>query len=117
MYWLGFDPVPVREAEMGARPHYFKKNHQTELDYERQMTQVFTLLAKVMRPGALACFIVGRSVIHGRVIDNEQLLQRAAAPLGFRSLVSIERDIPTTRKAFNPAHGTINAEKLLIFAR
>ena len=32
MYWLGFDPIPIRENEIGARPHYFKTNHQDETD-------------------------------------------------------------------------------------
>src|SRR5581483_2858175 len=48
MYWLGLeDPVSVRELEIGARPHYFKRNHQTEDDFERQMGTCFRLLAQV----------------------------------------------------------------------
>ena len=53
MYWLGMDPIAVRESEIGARPHYFKKNHQTELDFEHQMGRCFWLLSRVMKPGAL----------------------------------------------------------------
>ena len=74
----GMDPIAVREAEIGARPHYFKVNHQTEHDFERQMGRLFRLLARVMRPGAYACFVVGRSIIHSREIDNASLLGRAA---------------------------------------
>src|SRR6185437_6981584 len=70
MYWLDHDPIAVREAEIGARPHYFKKNHQTEHDFERQMGDCFGLLARVMEPGSHACFVVGDSIIHGRLIDN-----------------------------------------------
>jgi hypothetical protein len=116
MYWLGMDPVAVREREIGARPHYFKKRHQTAADFERQMGRCFGLLLQVMRPGALACFIVGRSVIHGRQIDNEALLERAAAPHGFRKAASIQRNIAVNRKSFNLAHGTINREGIVVFA-
>lgn len=115
MYWLGMDPIAVRTAEIGARPHYFKKNHQTEHDFEEQMRRCFLLLSKVMVPGGHACFIVGRSIIHGRRIDNAALLQRAASPFGFRTVGYVDREIALTRKSFNPSHGTINKEELVVF--
>lgn len=117
MYWLGMNPIAVREREIGARLHYFKKRHQTEADFERQMGQCFKLLYQVMRTGAFACFIVGRSIIHGREIDNEALLERAAQPNGFRKVGSVERNIALHRKSFNLAHGTINREKIVVFAK
>lgn len=116
MYWLGMDPIIVREHEIGARPHYFKKNHQDEQDFERQMGSCFRLLSQVMKPGTKACFLVGRSIIHRRVIDNAALLQRAARPHGFVMEGIVERDIPATRKTFNPTHGGINQEHLIVFA-
>jgi DNA modification methylase len=116
MYWLGMDPIAVRNSEIGARPHYFKKNHQTEHDFERQMGQCFWLLSRVMRPGAHACFVVGRSIIHGREIDNELLLERAAVPHGFRKIASVQRNIAVNKKSFNLSHGTINREGIVVFA-
>lgn len=115
MYWLGMDPISVRAAEIGARPHYFKVNHQTEHDFERQMGRCFWLLSQVMRKEGAACFVVGRSIIHSREIDNEALLERAARPHGFHKAGSVSRNIATTRKSFNLAHGTINQEKVVVF--
>lgn len=115
MYWLGFDPIPVREREIGARPHYFKKKAQDETDFEKQMQACFRLLARVMLPEAKACFLVGRSIIRGRLIDNAALLQRAAEHEGFAVEGIIGRNIPATRKAFNPAHSKINQEHIMIF--
>ena len=115
MYWLGMDPIAVREQEIGARPHYFKKNHQTADDFERQMGRCFWLLARVMRKGAYVCFVVGRSIIHSREIDNEALLERAAAAHGFRKAGSVARNIAVNRKSFNLAHGTINREQIVVF--
>lgn len=116
MYWLGMDPIAVRTSEIGARPHYFKKNHQTELDFEAQMGRVFALLSRVCLSGSYACFVVGRSIIHGRVIDNGALLRRAAEPHGFAQVGFVERSILKTRKSFNLAHGTINREGILVLA-
>jgi site-specific DNA-methyltransferase (cytosine-N4-specific) len=115
MYWLGMDPIAVREKEIGARPHYFKKNHQTEEDFERQMERCFWLLSKVMIPNCYACFVVGRSIIHGRHIDNEALLERAARLHGFRKVGSVARKIARNRKSFNLSHGKINEEGIMIF--
>lgn len=116
MYWLGMDPIAVRQREIGARAHYFTKNHQSETDFEQQMSQCFLLLSQVLKPKAKACFLVGRSIIHGRTIDNVSLLRRAAQQHGFITEGIIERNIPTHRKAFNPTHGKINQEHIIIFS-
>lgn len=116
MYWLGMNPIAVKEREIGARPHYFKTKHQDEKDFERQMGRCFWLLSRVMLSNAKACFLVGRSIIHGREIDNVALLQRAAEPHGFRFESAVERQIPATRKTFNPSHGKINKEHVIVFS-
>jgi len=115
MYWLGMDPIAVRESEIGARPHYFKRNPHTPADFARQMGVVFKLLAKVMVPGGHACFQVGNSIIHGEVIDNAEILRQAAKGYGFRVVAAMARDIPTRRKAFNPSHARIKEEDVLLF--
>lgn len=115
MYWLGMDPIKVREREIGARPHYFKKNPHTPADFERQMSSVFALLSKVQTPGGHACFQVGNSLIRGKVIDNSALLRRAAAQHGYHEAASMTRDIPLNRKSFNPTHARIRQENVLVF--
>lgn len=115
MYWLGMDPQLVRKAEIGARPNYFRKNPETESDFEEQMTQVFKLLASVMINKSIACFIVGRSVIHKREIDNGMILERAGALCGFQMVAKVTRKIPSAQKSFNPVLSTINQEAIIIF--
>jgi site-specific DNA-methyltransferase (cytosine-N4-specific) len=115
MYWLGHDPIAVREAEIGARPHYFKKNHQTEHDFERQMADCFGLLARVIVPGGHACFVVGDSIIHGRLIDNASLIRRAAEQNGFTHLATVARPVASARKSFNLAHARLKEESIVIF--
>jgi site-specific DNA-methyltransferase (cytosine-N4-specific) len=117
MYWLGFDPIAVREAEIGARPHFFKKNHHTAADFERQMAAVFRLLHQTLRTSGVACFVVADSLIHGHIIDNVALLKRAASDHGFSLLTVVNRNVPSTRKAFNPAHARTSAESIVVFGR
>jgi DNA modification methylase len=118
MYWLGMDPIAVREREIGARPHFFKgKNSHTAEHFLDQMTQVFQLLAAVMHPKGSACFLIGRSIIRGETIDNLALLRRAAEVHGFNLADTIERQIARTRKAFNLSHAAIESEHIAVFRR
>jgi len=115
MYWLGMDPVAVRELEIGARPHYFKKNPFTEKHFETQMSRVFWLLSQIMQTDALACMVIGRSIIRGRVVDNELLLERAATANAFSKVGAAYRNINIRRKSFNPANCGIDKEAICIF--
>ncbi len=118
MYWLGMDPIAVREREIGARPHFFKgKNSHTAEHFLDQMTQVFRLLAAVMHAKGSACFLIGRSIIRGETIDNLALLSRAADVHGFHLADTIERQIARTRKAFNLSHAAIEREHIAVFRR
>lgn len=117
MWWLGFDPIDVRSKEIGARPHYFKKNHQTELDFARQMETALKLMVAVLAPTGHICILVGRSKIHGRIIDNALLLRTAAQRQGLKLLDQRERVIQATRKSFNLSHANIKTETLLVFGK
>jgi site-specific DNA-methyltransferase (cytosine-N4-specific) len=103
--------------EIGARPHFFKKNHHTADDFERQMAGVFRLLDRTLQPSGIACFVVADSRIHGRIIDNVGLLEHAATSSGFSLLTIVQRNVPNTRKAFNPANARTSAESIAVFGR
>ena len=115
MYWLGMDPLPVKEREIGARPHFFKKNPHTAADFLSQMTTVFALLADVVVKGGHVCFQVGDSVISGVLVDNSAIVRESASSAGFAETAVLSREIPSTRKAFNPKHGRIKRENILVF--
>jgi site-specific DNA-methyltransferase (cytosine-N4-specific) len=104
MYWLGFDPIAVRTSEIGARPHYSRRNGLTEHDFVDQMADVFDELVRVLAPGAPIVVVVGDSVIRGRQVDNRDTIEAAATRHGVRVLVAVERPIMQSRSSFNRAH-------------
>lgn len=114
MWWLGFDPLAVKRREIGARPHYFKKNHATFDEFREQMASVLRLLARVMVPHGYACFVAGRSRIHGVDYDNAAMIAEEAERLGFTTTAQITRLIRATRKAFNLSHARIKTEEILV---
>jgi DNA modification methylase len=117
MFWLGHDPLRVKEREIGARAHFFKTNHHTADNFTQQMRQTFELIDDVLLPNGYVCFVVGRSKIHGKIIDNANVISGVAEEFGFRTRYRAERIIAANRKSFNLSHANIKTETILILAR
>lgn len=117
MWWLGFDPLAVKEQEIGARAHFFKRNHHTEEHFWGQMRNTFKLIDKVLVKRGYACFVIGRSKIHGKIIDNADIIQAVAKEVGFSTSACIERTISSTRKSFNLSHANIKTETVLVLQK
>ena len=117
MYWLGFDPVRVKDREIGARTHFFKKDHHTADDFSRQILQIFELIRQVLVKDGFVCFVIGRSRIHGHDVDNAKILEDVAAESGFECVFSVERALSATRKSFNLSHANIKKETVLVLRR
>lgn len=113
MSWLGFDPQEVKKDEIGARAHYFKKNHQTIEDFLAQMSILFVKLEKAVADDGIIVFIVGRSKIHGVEYDNGELLKRVAEKAGLEIICNRKRIIQSSRKSFNLNHAKIKEETLM----
>ncbi|MCB1828702.1 MAG: RNA methyltransferase [Gammaproteobacteria bacterium] len=117
MWWLGFDPLAVKQQEIGARAHFFKRNHHTEEHFWDQMRETFHLVRKVLVKRGYACFVIGRSKIHGKIIDNADIIQAVATEAGFTTTTRIERTISATRKSFNLSHANIKTETVLVLQK
>ncbi len=117
MWWLGFDPIAVKNQEIGARAHYFKKNHQTPEDFITQMCQLFSFLGKNVLQGGFVVFVIGKSKIHGKIIDNEKIIEDAGLSNGFRLVQTILRAINPLRKSFNLSHARIKQEYIVILEK
>lgn len=117
MWWLGFDPLAVKEKEIGARAHFYKREHHTEAHFWDQMRQTFKLIDRVLVPSGFVCFVIGRSKIHGRIIDNAYILQTVASERGMRVVSRFERVISAGRKSFNLSHANIKTETVLVLQK
>ncbi|MFD1031730.1 DNA methyltransferase [Metaplanococcus flavidus] len=117
MWWLGYDPNAVKVNEIGARAHYFKKNHQTIEDFIIQMDYVISLLSQVVVSSGYICFVVGRSIIHGKEYNNAQIIEDLALKHELSVVSIIERNIAKNRKSFNLSHAKIKKETLLVLQK
>ena len=117
MYWLGFDPVSVKSREIGARAHFFKANHHTADEFVKQMAKTFGLIRHVLMRNGYVCFVIGRSRIHGRIVDNARIVEEVGRVAGFERVFSAERTLSSTRKSFNLSHANIKKETVLVLMR
>lgn len=117
MWWLGYDPLKVKEDEIGARAHFFKKNHHTANNFRDQMNKAFYLFSKVVVDRGIVCVVIGRSIIHGKEIDNASIVINAAKNYQFKLIDKIERNIAQNRKSFNLRYGNIKKEEVVVLKK
>lgn len=117
MWWLGFDPIAVKDKEIGARAHFFKRNHHTEDNFWVQMRGAFALIDAVLVETGFACFVIGRSKIHGKIIDNADTIKMIAQERGMCLVSRFDRVISPNRKSFNLSHANIKTETIIIFRK
>jgi len=117
MWWLGHDPIAIKEREIGARAHFFGGKRHDATSFVFQMKHLFNLLDKILGEDAFACFVVGRSKIHGKIVDNAAIIRAAGQAIGMRERFSVERVISANRKSFNLSHANIKTETVLVLSR
>jgi DNA modification methylase len=117
MFWLGHDPLWVKQHEIGARAHFFKTNRHTADNFVEQMRRTFHLIDSVLVSNGYACFVVGRSKIHGQIVDNAAIIEDVASKFRFKTAYKTERVIASNRKSFNLSHASIKTETILVLAK
>lgn len=117
MWWLGFDPLAVKAAEIGARAHFFKRDRHTAEHFKEQMFGTLSLIDAALLPGGWVCFVVGRSKIHGAIVDNAETIKEVGCEMGFSFETRIERVIAANRKSFNLTHANIKTESIVVLRK
>ena len=80
-----------------------------------QMRGVFSLIESVLVKDGFVCFVVGRSKIHGKIVNNGDIIEQVASEIGLKSISRFERAINANRKSFNLSHANIKTETVLVF--
>lgn len=114
MLWLGMDPRAVKKDEIGAHAHYSKKNGMTADDFRHDMKKVFISVGQTLKKGKHFALVVGNSIIKGNRIDNGGIVKEAGIATGFEPVFEFTRHLDTSKKSFNPTHGNILKEKIII---
>lgn len=116
MVWLGMDQPTFKREEIGSHRKYSNKgqNGATVETFRREMTTIFEWLGQHLRKDRYACFVVGNSTIRGEKVNNADLISEVAERVGFCEVGRLGREMQATKKAFNPSHGRIKTEDIVI---
>ena len=117
MYWLGYDPIEVKNEEIGARARYFKKSGYDGYDFAGQMSSLLETLYPLCADGAYLCFVIGRSKVHGRIYNNDEIISETAVNCGYHHVITLERNMNSKRKSFNLTHARINKEYIVVLQK
>lgn len=117
MWWLGFDPIAVKQSEIGARAHFFNKNHHTEDNFYFQMKKTFDLIDSILIKNGFVCIVIGRSKIHGKIINNAGIIENIAHNIGYQTIIKTDRKILPSRKSFNLSHANIKKETVMVLRK
>jgi len=118
MIWLGMDQPAFKSAEIGSHRKYSKKKKGATIDtFRGEMIRILSWLAKHLKNGRFACFVVGDSIINRQRYSNADLLVEVAQKSGYRTVGIIQRQMQDTKKAFNPAIGKIKQEQIVILQK
>jgi len=118
MFWLGFDVRATREGEFGSRNKHSDKK--LEIDhYLEAMAGVFAEAARVLKPGARACVVVGDAVVRGEFFDMGEMLPASAARHGLTQMEHHKFDQKQFTRTFSRGFGTAlyKSTHVLVFSR
>jgi site-specific DNA-methyltransferase (cytosine-N4-specific) len=116
MIWLGMDQPKFKREEIGSHRKYSSpgKNAANAETFRNEFASIFKWLARQIKRGGHACFVVGNSTLKGEIYNNADILSEASSAAGFREAMRITRTMQSTKKAFNPVIGKIKQEQILI---
>lgn len=115
MYWLGYDPQKVKENEIGTRSLFYKSKKPANYEFVQQMNSLLTFLYNRCVDGAYLCFVLGRSKIYGKIVDNDKIISKIAQNIGYKYDLTIEREMNVRKKSFNLTNSRIQKEYIVIF--
>lgn len=119
MLWLSMDQPKFKREEIGSHRKYSSKgqNGATVETFRQEMRIVFDWLRRHLKNDRYVCFVVGNSTIRGESVNNAELISTVANEHDFCEVDRLNRNMQATKKAFNPAHGRIKTEQIVILQK
>lgn len=112
MFWLGFDPRPIKHQEIGAHLRYEPRGH-----WEADMGEVLAALEKVLAPGGHLVCVVGDGIISGERVPSADLLWHAGEAAGLTGVWRRTRPVARQRRAFNLSDTRLREEQVLVMVK
>jgi len=114
MYWLGYDVRMVQASEIGSRNRYSSKREDIST-FKENLLQCFREMRRVLKNNKYAVIVIGDSVISGKLIRTNELIQEIAAKNGFFFVREISYSLKENSKMFNPKFASSGKLEYIMF--
>ena len=101
MYWLGYQVKTVQTNEIGSRNRHSSKKEDISM-FEEDLSKCLNEMSRVLKNHKFAIIIIGDSIIRGKLIRTNKLMNDIAMKNNFEFVKEISYNLKETSKMFNP---------------
>jgi len=114
MVWLGYDVKEVQDNEIGSRNRHSSKKEEIDT-FEKDLDDCLREVSRVLKPNKYAVIVIGDSVIRGKLIKADILLEKIANKNNFKLVRTISCNLSKNSRMFNPKFANKNKEEHIMF--
>jgi DNA modification methylase len=112
LFWLGYDPRPLKHLEIGAHLRY-----EGSTEWRRDMSEVVSEIQRVLKPKGHALVVAGDGVARGEVIPSADILCDLAADHGLAVRWRTTRRAFAGRRSFNLSDSGLRTEQVVVLTK
>jgi SAM-dependent methyltransferase len=112
LFWLGYDPRPLKHSEIGAHLRY-----EGSVEWRRDMSAVIGEVQRVLKPKGHALVVAGDGVARGQLIPSADILCELAAEHGFTLRWRATRRAAAGRRSFNLSDSGMRSEQVVVLTK
>ena len=116
MVWLGYDVKEVQDNEIGSRNRHSSKKEDIDT-FEKDLDDCLREINRVLKPNKYAVIVIGDSVIRGKLIKANILLEKIADKNNFKLVRTISCNLSKNSRMFNPKFTNKDKEEHIMFFR
>lgn len=117
IYWLDYDPVDVRNKEIGSHLNYQKKKENNIEEFKKDFSLCLNAINLKLKMNRYMCIVIGKSKFKGQIVDVPNIITDLAFNNGFEVKLNISRILPTFKRSFSNRARRANDESILIFRK
>ncbi len=113
LFWLGEDPRELARMEVGSHLRH-QKESTGFADYASELQRCVENIARVLRPGRYAAFVIGDFIYDAAVHRGDKLLQKISAEVGLDAIATMRRPIHGTKRSFKACGRRATSEAIIV---
>ena len=116
MFWLGYDVKKAQDNEIGSRNKHSSQKEGIEI-FEESLLLCLKEMARVLKPNKFAVIVIGDSVIRGKLIRMNAIMEELSKKAGFEVVRIISYNLRKNSRMFNPKFTNKKKLEHIIFLR